>query len=99
MQYATHTSHDFFKICARTVGNLDLKHIWKALIQSKIEFLSFEIAKEITFAENLWADKEVKDVYAQMEELDNEAKLMAKNMPKESIEIDTERFNTTSIKS
>ena len=34
-----------------------------------------------------------------MEELGHEAKLMAKNMPKEIIEIDTEKINTPSFKS
>ena len=34
-----------------------------------------------------------------MEELDNEAKLMAKNMTKDISEIDTEMINTTRIKS
>ena len=34
-----------------------------------------------------------------MEDLDNEQKPMAKNMPKEIIEIDMEKMNTTSIKS
>ena len=52
-KYAIHTSHDFFEMCIRTVGNLALKCIWKTFIQSKVEFLFFEKAKEETFAENL----------------------------------------------
>ena len=61
------------------------------IIQSKVEFLSFEKAQEITVAENLRAAKEVKVFQAQMEVSDNEGKLMAKNKPKEIIEIDNER--------
>ena len=55
--------------------------------------------KEVSVAENLWIEKEVKHLYAKMEELDNEAQFMDKNMLKEIIEIDTEMINTTSIKS
>ena len=55
--------------------------------------------KEVSVAENLWIEKEVKHLYAKMEELDNEAQFMDKNMLKAIIEIDTEMINTTSIKS
>ena len=49
----------FFEMCTRTLGNLALKCIWKAFIHLKVKYLSFEKTKEITFAENLRADKEV----------------------------------------
>ena len=64
--------------------------IWKAFIQSRVEFLLFKKAKEITVAENLQVEKEVKVCHSQMEVWDNEAKLMAKNMPKKINGIDTE---------
>ena len=66
MQYATKTSHKFFKMCTRSEGNLAWKLIGKAIIKSKVEFLSFEKTKEVSVAENLWIDKEVKHLYAKM---------------------------------
>ena len=74
-------------MCTRKVGNLALKRIWKAFIRSKVEYLSFEKTKKY-----LSAEKEIQDFYAEMEELDNEAKCMAKKMTKEIIVIDTEKI-------
>ena len=99
MQYAHHTSHKFFEMCSRTVGNLALKRIWEAFIHAKLEYLSFEKVQEIICEENGRAEKEVSDFYAQMDDLGNEAKLKAKNTKKEVVEIDTKRIRTTSIKS
>ena len=42
----------------------------------KVEYLSFEKTKEIVTTGNLWAEKEIKDFYTQMEELDTDAKFM-----------------------
>ena len=57
-------------MCAGTVGNLALKQIWKVFIQAKVEYLSFEKIQEIVSEDNIRAKKELKELYAQMEELD-----------------------------
>ena len=53
-------------MCTRAVGNLVLKRIWKVFIQTKVELLTFEKAKEEERAENLQAENEVSDLYQQM---------------------------------
>ena len=70
----------------------------KAVIQAKVEFLAFEMTKKGNLAENLRAEEEIKGFYSEMISLDNEAKIMAKEMSKEIMEIDTEKMNNTSIK-
>ena len=86
-------------MCSRTVGNLALKHIWKAFIHAKLEYLSFEKVQEIIHEENLRAEMEVNDFYAEVEDLDNEAKLKADKTNIEVVEIEPEKIYTTSIKS
>ena len=51
--------------------------------------------QEILSEDNIRAKEEVKDFYAQMEELDNETELSKNKI----IQIDTENINTISIKS
>ena len=58
--------------------------------------MSFEKLQKKIAEDNLRAKKEVKEFYAQMEELDIETKLTTN---KEIMEIDTEKINTISIKS
>ena len=57
--------------------------------------MSFEKIQEIISEDNLRAKEEVKDFYAQMEELNNEAELTKTKV----IEIDTEKTYMISIKS
>ena len=92
-QYAKHTSHKFFEMCTRTVGNLALKRIWKAFIQAKVEYLSFEKIQEIIYEDNVREKKELNEFYAQMKELDKEAKTTTSP---EITERDTEQINTIS---
>ena len=62
------------------------------MIQAKVEFLAFETAKEESLAENLRAEEEIKGFYSEMESLDNEANIMAKEMPKEIIKLTQKGF-------
>ena len=50
-----------------------LKRIWKAFIQTKDDFLTFEKTKEEAYVENLRAKTEVGDFYLQIDEWDCEA--------------------------
>ena len=99
IQHADHTTHKFFEICSRTVGNVALKRIWKAFIHAKLEYLSFEKVQEIIHEENLRYEMENNDFYAEMEDLDNEAKLKANKTNNKVFERDTDKISTTSIKS
>ena len=78
--------------------NLALKRIWKAFIQAKVEYLSFKKIQEIISKDNIRAKNELNEFYAQMEELDEEAKVKA-TKSHEITEIDKEQINTISIKS
>ena len=50
------------------------KHLtWKAFIQAKVEYLSFEKIQEIISENNRRAKKELNEFFAQMVELDKEA--------------------------
>ena len=86
-------------MCSRTVGNLALKHIWKAFIHAKLEYLSFEKVQEIIHEENLRAEMKVNDFSPEMEVLDNEAKLKVDNTNIEVVEIEPEKIYTPCIKS
>ena len=48
-----------------------LKRFWKTVIHPKVEYMSFEKIQEIILEDDIWAKKEVNDLYAQMEELGN----------------------------
>ena len=85
-------------MCVRTVGNLALKHIWKVFIQTKFESLSFEKANEESLTENRKAEVEIRDSMLKWKHWpDNEAQILAKERPKETIEIETE--TTTRVES
>ena len=63
-------------------GKFGFKCIWKVFNHSKVEFLLFEKAKEITFGENFRADKEIKDFVPKWENWIMKQNLKAKTYPK-----------------
>ena len=67
-----------FSRCAQGQRKSSFKTHLESCNSSKVEFLAFEMAKEESLAENLWAEEEIKVFYSEMESLDNESKIMAK---------------------
>ena len=61
--------------------NLALKNVWKAFIQTKVGFLTFEKAKVMVNVKNTRAEKEVSDLYHMEDwDIEPEAEAIIQNM-------------------